>query len=307
MRSKRRVAFLATVGALGAVWSYSRRAVRRWEDLDLEEVEKPGRVLRVEDVDLHYVDAGDGPPLLLLHGLGGSTFGFRYLIPLLSPRFRVLAVDLKGFGYSERPPSGDYSLTAQARLVKDLMDALNIERAAVLGHSLGGAVAMHLAVAFPERVERLILVSSASDRETRRGVRGAGLLRLFLPVVGAFTLQNRWFRERSLRSGCYDPAYITPEVMEGYLRPSRIRGYIRSLGKLMVDRKNDPPLDPSAIRQPTLIIWGEGDRWLPPSRGRALQEFIPDSRLVIVERAGHLVLEEQPEESARTISDFLQP
>jgi len=307
MRSKRRVAFLATIGALGAVWSYSRRVVRRWEDLDLEEVEKPGRILRVDGVDLHYVDAGDGPPLLLLHGLGGSTFGFRYLIPLLSPRFRLLALDLKGFGYSERPPDGDYSLTAQARLVKGFLDALNIERAAVLGHSLGGAVALHLAADFPERVERLILVSSASDKEMRRGVRGARLLRPFLPVVGAFTLQNRWFRERSLRSGCYDPAYVTPEVMEGYLRPSRIRGYIRSLGRLMVDRKNDLPLDPSAICQPTLIIWGEGDRWLPPSRGRALEETLPDSRLVTVERAGHLVLEEQPEESARAISDFLQP
>jgi pimeloyl-ACP methyl ester carboxylesterase len=307
MRSKRRVAFLATIGALGAVWSYSRRVVRRWEDLDLEEVEKPGRTVRVDGVDLHYVDAGNGASLLLLHGLGGSTFGFRHLIPILSPRFRVLALDLKGFGYSERPPDGDYSLTAQVRLVKGFLDALNIEQAAVLGHSLGGAVAMRLAVDFPERVERLILVSSASDRETRRGVRGAALLRPFLPIVGAFTLQNRWFRERSLRSGCYDPAYVTPEVMEGYLRPSRIRGYLRSLGRLMVDRKNDRPLDPSAIRQPTLIIWGESDRWLPPSRGWALQETLLDSRLVIVERAGHLVLEEQPEESARAISDFLRP
>src|SRR4030042_265658 len=173
MRSKRRVAFLATIGALGAVWSYSRRAARGWKNQRWEEVEKPGLIRRVDGVDLHYVDAGNGPPLLLLHGLGGSTFGFRRLIPILSPRFRLLALDLKGFGYSERPLDGDYSLTAQARLAKDFLDALNIERAAVLGHSLGGAIAMRLAVDFPERVERLILVSSASDHETRRGGRGA--------------------------------------------------------------------------------------------------------------------------------------
>jgi len=306
MRSKRRVVFLATIGALGAVWSYSRRAIRRWEDLELADVEKPGRVISVGDVNIHYVEAGKGPVLLLIHGLGGSTFGFRHLIPFLNPRFRVIALDLKGFGYSDRPLDGDYSLLAQAHLIRDFLDALKIKSAAVLGHSLGGAVAMRLAVAFPERVERLILVSSASDTETRRGVRGARLLRPFLPVVAAFTLQNRWFREKSLRSGCYDPAYVTPDVMEGYLKPSRVRGHLRSLGNLMVDRRHDPPLDTSVIRQPTLIIWGEADRWLPPTRGQSIHEAIPGSRFVTIERAGHLVLEEQPEESARAISDFLR-
>jgi pimeloyl-ACP methyl ester carboxylesterase len=306
MPSRRRVAFLATIGALGAVWSYSRRVVRRWEDLELAEVEKPGRLIRVGDVELHYVDAGEGPALLLLHGIGASTFSFRRLIPHLAAHFRVLALDMKGFGFSERTAVGDYSLLAHARLARDFLDAVGIEQAFVLGHSLGGAVAMHLAVVFPERVRRLVLVSSASDRETRRGIRGARLLRPFLPVVAAFTLRNRWFRRMSLRSACYDPAYVTPEVMEGYLAPTHIRGHLRSLGNLLVDRRNDPPLDPSTIRQPTLIIWGEGDRWLPPSRGRQLQGLIPDSRLLIIERAGHLVPEEQPDEAAHAIIDFLQ-
>jgi pimeloyl-ACP methyl ester carboxylesterase len=306
MPSRRRVAFLATIGALGAVWSYSRRAAHRWEDLELAEVEKPGRLVRAGDVELHYVDAGEGPALLLLHGLGASAFSFRHLISHLAPHFRLLALDQKGFGFSERPEKGDYSLLAQACLAKDFLDAVGIEQAFVLGHSMGGAVAMHLAVAFPERVQRLVLVSSASDREMRRGIRGARLLRPFLPVVAAFTLRNRRFRRMSLRSGCYDPAYVTPEVMEGYLAPTHIRGHLRSLGNLMVDREKDPPLDPSAIRQPSLIIWGEGDRWLPPSRGQRLQGLIPNSRLVIIERAGHLVPEEQPEEAARAIVDFLQ-
>lgn len=306
MPSRKRVFFLATIGALGTAWSYSRRAVRRWEDLDLATVEKPGRLISVDGVELHYTETGQGPPILLIHGLNGCTFSFRHLAPLLSDGFRVLALDLMGFGYSERPLHADYSLVAQARLVSGFLDALGIEKASVLGHSLGGAVAMHFAVMFPDRVEKLILVDSASDSETRRGVRSARLARPLLPVVAVFTIQNRRFRRMSLRSGFYDPALITPEVVEGYLTPTRIRGHLRSLGNLMVDRRRDPALDPAAITQPTLIIWGAADRWLPATHGRRLQALIANSRLVVIERAGHLVLEEQPEESARAIRGFLR-
>ncbi|MGD0765442.1 MAG: alpha/beta hydrolase [Dehalococcoidia bacterium] len=306
MPSRRRVFFLAAIGGLGTAWSYSRRAVRRWEDLDLATVEKPGRLINVNGVELHYTAMGQGPTILLIHGLNGSTFSFRHLAPLLADGYRVLALDLMGFGYSERPPHAEYSLVAQAHLVNGFLDALGIEKAVVLGHSLGGAVAMHLAVMFPERVGRLILVDSASDSETRRGLRSARLARPLLPVVAPFTIQNPRFRRMSLRSGVYDPALITPEVMEGYMTPTRIRGHLRSLGNLMVDRRRDPALDPAAITQPTLIIWGAADRWLPAKHGERLQALIPGSRLVTIEKAGHLVLEEQSEESARVIRDFLR-
>jgi len=303
--SRKRLFLLVAVG-LGTVWSYSRRAVRRWEDVDLAAVAQPGRNVEVDGVRLHYVEEGSGPTLLLLHGLNGSTFGFRLLMPLLAPRFRTIALDLMGFGYSERPQHRDYSLGAQARLVAGFLDVLNIPKASVLGHSLGGAVAMHLALESPERVDRLILVSSATDRETRRGIRSSRLVRPMLPVVAAFTVQNQRFRRMSLRSACYDPAFMTPEIIEGYVAPTRVRGHLRALGAMMVDRRKDPPLDPSAITQPTLIVWGAADRWLPASHGERLRALIPDSRMTVIGKAGHLVLEEQPEESARVLVDFLQ-
>ena len=303
--SRKRLFLFAAVG-LGTVWSYSRRAVRRWEDVDLAAATQPGQNVEVDGVRLHYVEAGSGPPLLLLHGLNGSTFGFRLLMPCLATHFRTIALDLMGFGYSERPQHRDYSLGAQARLVAGFLDALGIAKASVLGHSLGGAVAMHLALEFPERVDRLILVSSASDSETRRGLRSSRLVRPLLPVVAAFTVQNQRFRRMSLRSACYDPAFITPEIIEGYMAPTRVRGHLRALGSLMVDRRKDPPLDPAAISQPALIIWGAADHWLPASHGERLQALIPNSRMTVIDRAGHLVLEEQPEESARVLIDFLQ-
>jgi pimeloyl-ACP methyl ester carboxylesterase len=262
--------------------------------------------VEVDGVHLHYVEDGSGPPLVLLHGLNGSTFGFRLLMPYLTPHFRTIALDLMGFGYSERPQHRDYSLGAQARLVAGFLDALGIAKASVLGHSLGGAVAMHLALEFPERVDRLILVSSASDSETRRGLRSSRLVRPLLPVVAAFTVQNQRFRRMSLRSACYDPAFVTPEMLEGYMAPTRVRGHLRALGSLMVDRRKDPPLDPSAISRPVLIIWGAADRWLPPPHGERLRALIPNSRMTIIKNAGHLVLEEQPEESASALVDFLR-
>lgn len=304
MTSRKRLFLIAA--ALGTVWSYSRRRVRRWEDTDLAAVSKPGREVHVDGVRLHYVEAGEGPPLLLLHGLNGSTFSFRLLMPYLALHFRTIALDLKGFGYSDRPPDGDYSLGEQARLVAGFLDALAIDKAFVLGHSLGGAVAMRLALGYPERVERLILVSAADDSELRRGLRSARLIRPVLPVVAAFTLQNQRFRRVSLRSACYDPAFVTPELMEGYLAPTRIRGHLRALGSLMVDRRLDAPLDVTAMTQPTLIIWGTADRWMPFVHGERLRSLIRGASLVLVEKAGHLVLEEQPEECSRAIIGFLK-
>ena len=165
---------------------------------------------------------------------------------------------------------------------------------------------MHLALERPDLVDRLILVSSASDTETRRGLRSSRLVRPLLPVVAAFTVQNQRFRRLSLRSACYDSAFITPEVMEGYIAPTRVKGHLRALGSLMVDRRKDRVIDPAAIEQPTLIIWGAADRWLPVSHGERLRSMLPKSRMVTIENAGHLVLEERPEEAAAEIVRFLQ-
>ncbi len=292
--------------AFAGLYAYAVRSVQRFEDLDLEGIERAGNTTQIGRVGIHFVEAGQGPLLILIHGFGGSTFSFRHTIPELARHFRVIALDLKGFGLSERPPGGDYSMTAQALLVSEFMERMEIRRATVLGHSMGGEIAMRLAINHPEQVERLILVDSASGRDIRHFAPGGRFLRPLLPVVALFTLHSRRFRHLSLRSAVHDPAYLTPEVLEGYFRPTRIRGHLRGMGELLASRRNDPPLDPSAVVQPTLVLWGEEDRWLPVSQGQQLHEQISGSRLVIIPRAGHLPLEEQPEESNRAILDFLR-
>lgn len=292
-------------GALAGLSVYARRGVRRFEDLDVGTADVPGSYLDIDGARIHYVEAGAGEPVVLVHGLGASTFSFRYTIPELAQRYRVVALDLKGFGFSERPQDGDYSLTAQARLVLGMMDRLAIERAAVIGHSMGGAVAMRLALLAPERVSRLVLVDAATDRELHRGARLGLVLRPFIPVFAHFLYQRRWFRRFSMRTVVHDPAHLTPEVLEGYFRPARMRGTVRAFTALSSDRRRDAPIEYERIAPPTLILWGEHDRLLPPRNGEELARRIPNARLVMVRTAGHLPLEEQPEETNRALLDFL--
>lgn len=300
-----RVAALPCLGLVG-LSAYAWYAVRRFEDLDPESAGAPGAFLETEGVRIHYVEAGRGEPVLLIHGLNASTFSFRYTIPELAQHYRVVAIDLKGFGYSERPHGGDFSQTAQAALVERFMERLGIERAAVIGHSMGGAVAMRLALNYSERVSRLVLVDSADDREMRLGARPATYLRHFLPLAALFTLHRPAFRRLSLRSAVHDPAHLTPEVVEGYFRPSRMKGHLRGLGLLFAHHGRDELLEPERISQPTLILWGEHDRWLPPERGQDLARRIPGARLLPVRSAGHMPLEEQPESCNRAVLEFLR-
>jgi pimeloyl-ACP methyl ester carboxylesterase len=292
-------------GALAALWAYSRWLVRRSENLDLADVPKPGNTIALAGVGIHYVDRGQGPPLVLIHGLGGSICNFRYNIPVLSQHLRVVAPDLKGFGYSERPGAGDYSLTAQARLVGELMDRLGIPRAAVLGHSMGGAIALRLATIWPEKVDRLILVGSAPpDRMVPRFAASPPLPSL-LRLGTALVLHQPRLREIVLRQGFFDPAFLSPEMVEEFRHIACIRGSTNAIASVLRDVAREEPIDLSRVSQPVLLLWGRHDRWTSLRLARWLADQIPDARLKVIERARHMVLEEQAEEANEAILAFL--
>jgi pimeloyl-ACP methyl ester carboxylesterase len=299
---------LATFGALAAgtlaLNSLAAAIIRRYEDLDPETVERPGGMVYVRGTGLHYVEQGAGPPLVLVHGFLGSTVTFRELIERLAPYRRTVALDLPGFGYSDRPLDIDRSHTAVAELLCAALDRLGIARAAVLGHSMGGVIAARLAVAHPERVERLILVGSPAPDEVRR-LPLYPLLRPVLPILFALTLANLPRLRRSLRGLTYDPTFLTDDRWQAYTRPSRLRGSTYALIKLLGDIRRDVPLDPARIGVRTLLLWGEADTAVPLRVAHRLHALLPDARLEVVPRAGHLVLEEQPDASADAILRFL--
>src|SRR5438876_2716042 len=291
---------IAAVGGAVAAAASLRWLRRRREDIAWRSARPPGRIVDVEGIPIHIVERGSGPnAAVLIHGFLGHTYSFRYLIPELAKDQRAVAVDLKGSGYSGRPNKGDYSLSEQARVVMRLMDKLGIDRASVVGHSLGGEVAMRIAANRPERVDKLVLAASVSgDR-----IPSLPVTPLIKPVLW---LIGRLFGRRIFRRQFYDPRKATKEVLEAYRRPLRIKGSGDAVYRTLRDMRREKAVDSSRIAAPVLIVWASHERILPRSVPSPLRQRFPRAKVVAIERAGHLLLEEQPEQANRAVKSFLE-
>lgn len=289
---------------LGLLTAVGSAITLRWllrsdETIEWKDARGPGKIARVDGVGIHYIDRGSGPAVILIHGFGGHTFSYRHNIPALAKYNRVIALDLKGFGYSERPDHGDYSLTAQARLVLGLMDHLRIETAALVGHSMGGEVAMRVAATAPERFRHLVLAASVSgDRFPT--LPPTPIIKPFMPFLSRLTARFL------LPCGFYDRSKLTDEVREGYRAPRRVRGFMNGVYQLLRDARRDPPIAYDKITQPALILWARAER-LPRSILNRLRGHLPHAEVRYVEQAGHLLLEEQPDAVNREILRFIHP
>ncbi|HJN92070.1 MAG TPA: alpha/beta hydrolase [Dehalococcoidia bacterium] len=286
--------FTVATTAYGALALASRTLVQRRETVGLDETVTSGTVTFVDGIRLHFVRAGSGPPALLLHGFGASTFSFRETVPALSPRFQATALDLPGFGYSDRSPEHDYSSASQAELVARFMRDQGMAGALVVGHSMGGGIALRLAQRHPELVSRLVLVGSMNPRQRLMPAPLVKLTRPLMPLLGLGSGLSHLFSRRAMRRTVHDPAFATPAVVAGYNRPSLVKGTHAALQRIVQDGAKDKPIDLSTIQIPTLLLWGESDRLVPLSVGRQLLEEIPDARLEVLTEAGHLPLEERP-------------
>ncbi len=260
-----------------------------------------------------YRHAGeDGSPVVLIHGLGASAEIWSANIGALASRHRVYVPDLPGFGRTQKPERMDYSPAAYSRFILDFMTALGIGRAALVGHSLGGGVALRVILDDPGRVDRLILVSSAGlGREVSLPLRIASLPffdRIFFkPPMPVFT--------RFLHRLVYDPAAITPEFAhlyhEMFFQPGSVRAFTSILRTIATLRGARPGiLEPireglGTITAPTLILWGRQDRILPVGQAFDAAGRIPGARLHVYERCGHMPNVEYPEEFNRILLDFL--
>lgn len=289
----------AAVAAIIAALLAVSRLFRRRERIDWRDAKRPGRIIDVDGVGIHYVQQGTGPPLVLIHGFGGHTFSFRHQIPVFARDRRVLALDLMGFGYSERPRKADYSLEAQARLVLRFMDVLGVEKATVAGHSMGGEVAMRVAALAPERVERLVLIASVSGERIPMPPT-LPIIKPFLPLLG------RLVGDSILKRSFYDRSLLTPELRREYRAPTAIRGFYDAIWQLMRHFRRDKSVDFRRITQPVLILWASDERVIPRWMLGRLRKRLPRAQLVTIERAGHLLLEERPQECLVAIRGFLE-
>ncbi len=303
MSARRVLGTAAAVAGLAAGLAAADR--RRWRPPAVT-----GTIREVDGARVHVVEAGSGPTVVLVHGFAGSVFSWRAVIPELAREARVIAVDLPGFGASDRRRGIGYGHERQAARLAELLRGLGIERAALVGHSMGGAIVQRLAVREPALAGRLVLVASVSagenldvGRRRRAGALAFGALELATWSPTAMYALGR----RALRRMVFDPAFVTEPVVRGYIDPLLVRGTVGAVGEMAREHAAEAPAPLAAIRAPTLVVGGAADIVVPPARADDLANAIPGAeRPVILERAGHLPAEERPDAFLRAVLPFLR-
>jgi pimeloyl-ACP methyl ester carboxylesterase len=242
---------------------------------------------------------------VFVHGFGASIYSWRKTLPAISAAgYRVIAFDNRGFGFSDKPAHG-YGNAAYARLVVALLDSLGISSAVLVGHSMGGAIAAEVALAHPDRVRGLVLIDAAGY-----GVRWPGVLKAARSrIVGAIAtrFRSRWITERILRSTYADPRKVTEADVDQYYAPVPAPDYGRALRGVLREFRFDTLVGRlGALQTPTLVVWGDADRWIPVRDGGRLARELPRGAFVVVARTGHAAAEESPDEVNRLLIGFLK-
>ncbi len=233
---------------------------------------------RVGSGRIYYETGGDGPALVLLHGLSGSTRWWRKNSVVLARDFRVFVIDLIGFGRSRGQRFG---LPEMVRMVAEWLDTTGVERFHLIGHSMGGLVAAELAARYPRRVGRLVLVDAAAVPPGRTVL--GSMLRL-LPAL--------WYMPLD-----FLPVLVTDALRAGPLTLLRATSAIHQA---------DITANLARIASRTLIVWGEHDMLLPATRGEELHQALPGSQVIIVRGAGHNPMWDRAEEFNRVVKEFLK-
>ena len=260
----------------------------------------------VDGTRLRLIDTGNGTPVVFIHGFGASIYGWRYqLPPAVTAGYRVVAFDNRGFGFSDKPAHG-YTNAAYAHLVVSLLDSLGIASAVLVGHSMGGAIAAEVALTYPDRVRGLVLIDAAGY-----GVRWPGVLKLARwPQVGAVVtrFRARWITGRILRSTFADPSKVTEADVDQYYAPVPDPAYGRALRGVLREFRFDSLGGGrlGGVLAPTLILWGDADRWIPLRDGTRFARELPRSEFVVVAHTGHDAAEESPEQVNRQLLGFLK-
>ena len=264
----------------------------------------------VDGIRVHYQEAGDehAPALVLIHGFASSTLVWsNVFLRFAEAGYRVIALDMLGYGYSAKPRNGAYTIAGQAKLLTRLLDALGIPRAIFVGSSYGGAVAATCALDYPDRVEKLILVGTVNNNRplnfTLMRVFGSPL---FGDVVSPLLIGSRRLLRRRMKTVYDRHAWVLDERrVDARHLPLRAAGTQRAIIRTVRGWDAERiSRDAHLITQPTLLLWGENDREIPLADGERLHSEIPGSRLIIFQECGHLPHEEFPEAFTNVVIDF---
>ena len=256
-------------------------------------IELPGEShwVAVDGINTHYVEAGAGQPLLLIHGLGASVLTWRDNIGPLAESFRVIALDLPGHGNSDKPDI-DYAAPTIVRLIARFVEAIGIEKTAIVGNSVGGALGLMVALAYPDLVSGLVLVGSAGlGKEISTYVKLASI-----PLLGRLLESPKFHGTKfMLHNVFHDPSLASPELIEELYRSRQMPGAKEAVVRVIHNVVNLRGVRDEYVRidelkdlpMPTMIVWGAEDRIFPVSHAYRAADSSPQTVLKVFEECGH--------------------
>jgi pimeloyl-ACP methyl ester carboxylesterase len=262
--------------------------------------------------DLHINTCGHGPPILLIHGFGASSFTWSKIVSPLAVHYTIITLDLKGFGRSRKPQDGRYSLRDHAAAVLKVIEALGLNGLTIIGHSMGGGVALLVAMTLeqeaPRRLRRLVLIDSIACPQ--RVPLFLAVLRL--PVLGPLVIRlvpATWSARYILNIAYFDRSKIERAFVKTYAEP--LRCYSGRAALIATARALIPPdIDQlvaqyRTIRTPVLLLWGRQDCIVPLSIASRLEEAMPTASLRVLDQCGHIPQEEWPDLTSSILQEFL--
>lgn len=260
---------------------------------------------------LNYIELGSGPPLLLLHGLFDSQKSWQRLIPFLSDRFKIYAIDLPGFGKSPLPATWTKSISGMIESVLTFLDEKEVGSVSLLGSSMGGGLALGIADLLKTRIERIILMNPYALPDLPLAARSAqrNIVGRILPYLLQKSAMRRCAKSILTRS-IYNPNLVTDSLIESVIQPfssmpRRINlfRFLRNISSEEIQSIDDRL---SMIDQTVLILWGEKDGWLSDAHWKRLQNRLRRVKVIKIPECGHLPHLEKPKEVAEAIIPFLQ-
>jgi len=270
------------------------------------------QTLRIKGNHIFYVAKGEGKPLILIHGYGAGIWVWERQIDILAQSHRVYALDLIGHGFSDRPKI-PYTPETYIHCLRDFMDGVEIDQATLIGNSMGGGIAWGVALLFPKRVHRLVLIDCVPpdvlDQVKNDSFRMLRAIKdiPFLPYL-VFSGGNKNALKRILHECVSNPHLVTAEVLNRQLRLSRTQGSSWALASTFRNAEKALAFKGklSQIYHPTLFLWGEEDRVFPPSVGKTLHQELTQSKFQVIEKSGHIPMWETPDPVNRVILSFLR-
>jgi len=280
----------------------------RKSDIPIEELTKKytnnaSKFIEINGMEAHYRIEGNGPHVVLLHGTAASLHTWESWVDVLQDSFTVLTVDIPGFGLTGPDPNHDYTTTAYNNFINELTKTLSIENFHLGGNSLGGYISWNYALDHPNRVDKLILIDASGFPHESPSIFKLMRNPVLAPIIKRIGVRS--LIESNLKEVYYDDSKVTEQLIDRYYAMS-LRAGNRDALIARVKRQDINRVDQLyQLKEPTLLMWGEADLWVPFEDAMKFDKAIPNSKIISYEDAGHVPMEEKALESAQDAMDFL--